>query len=580
MPLPEDVPLAASAEDSPLDGSVSALGAPAAGTEDTSVGDAKVEAGRSPEERKAAAPTAAPAAAAASASGGPTLFEPAPAAVDDSPADADEPPVPSKQTSGTSNRTGRRRGSRPPPLQLDPGAINSTEDEMETDWIPMQSRTQGRPYYYHTGTKETVWDKPPDYDPELPQGADGWVEMESRTQGRYYYYNQRTKECVWERPYGVPEPPPFERRQIDPRREYLREQITVWSEEFVAEHGREPSKEDIPEGSDIALMHRDYRMIKEEAEYDRLKKEQTELRRELDPNSLQRLREIKVRLQELESSVESWKKQKEQERERREKVTTTYNGWIKNFSEEHGRPPSEKDIPPGSEIAGMFREYQRYREDARRAKARQAKAEANRQKQRTEQDESRVRQWLADFEKQNGRKARRRDLPKDSEIERLYTEFVARLNPDSPAARERKEKLQARVAEWAANFERNHGRPPSQKDKDQDKAIASAVAELQRLGGDTATGTGGRKGQARREGRRSVVRSREGSRNASQQGSAGVGAIRRDDQAAADLWTDLTHELGEDVQSPSAVYRADRKVAQRGQAPAGDFGCTDCCLVM
>eukprot|EP01062_Namystynia_karyoxenos_P018342 TRINITY_DN16827_c0_g2_i1.p1 TRINITY_DN16827_c0_g2~~TRINITY_DN16827_c0_g2_i1.p1 ORF type:complete len:464 (+),score=179.44 TRINITY_DN16827_c0_g2_i1:152-1543(+) len=380
---------------------------------------------------------------------------------DDVPLDADEEP---KKTSA--------------PAKPTPEGIPEEGDadyDPSQEWLVMQSRTQGRPYYYHTKTKQTVWDKPPDFDEDLGEGEDGWHEMESRTQGRHYYYNQRTRECTWERPPGVPEPMPFERRRPNPKRDALRQIINDWADEFHKANGREPTEEDIPQGSDIARHHRDYRMLKQEEEVERLKKEQARLRQELSPDSRERLIKIKEELGKLEGKVNEWRKTKDEERARREKVTTTYNAWIKSFTEEHGRAPMEKDIDPGSDIAQMFKEYSVYREEARRAKARQQRIEAAQRRAKHEEDQQKIRHYMSEFEKKHGRWPSQKDLPKGSDIEKLYQDYLdaeMELNPDSPRAK--REQLRRQIGQWSAEFEREHGRKPTKKDI----PAGSAVAEL------------------------------------------------------------------------------------------------------
>eukprot|EP00756_Hemistasia_phaeocysticola_P008974 Hpha_TRINITY_DN14792_c0_g1::TRINITY_DN14792_c0_g1_i1::g.102600::m.102600 len=327
-------------------------------------------------------------------------------------------------------------------------------DDDDQEWLVMQSRSQGRPYYYHTKSKETLWEKPADFEDDLPEGEDGWVEMESRTQGRYYFYNKKTRECTWERPAGVPEPPPFERRRPNPKRDALRQIINDWADEFFKEHQREPAEDDIPAGSDIARHHRDYKMLKQEEEVERLKREQTQLRQELSPDSRERLITIKKDLEEMEPKVANWKKTKDDERE---KVTTTYNAWIKTFTEKNGRGPTEKDIDPESDISQMFKEYSTYREEARRAKQR-AWIEASQKRSRHEKDHRRIRSFMSAVHKKHGRWP----SEKDSEIERLYLNYLEReaeLNPDSPRAQ--RATLRRQINEWSVTFEKKNGRRPT-----------------------------------------------------------------------------------------------------------------------
>eukprot|EP01065_Artemidia_motanka_P016364 TRINITY_DN2006_c2_g1_i2.p1 TRINITY_DN2006_c2_g1~~TRINITY_DN2006_c2_g1_i2.p1 ORF type:complete len:474 (+),score=190.37 TRINITY_DN2006_c2_g1_i2:779-2200(+) len=369
------------------------------------------------------------------------------------------------------------------PTQPAADAGEEAKGERQEEWVVMQSRTQGRPYYYHTSTKETVWEKPEGYTEDALEGEDGWIEMESRSQGRYYYYNQQTKECVWDRPKGVPEPPPFERRRPNPKRDALRHIINDWADEFQREHGREPTEEDIPQGSDIARHHRDYRMLKQEEEVEKLKKEQTQLRQELSPDSRERLIRIKEDLSGIEEKVAEWKRTKEEERARREKVTTTYNAWIKEFTEENGRGPTEKDIAPYSDIAGMFAEYTRYREEARRAKARAARIEETQRRTKHEEDNRKIKQFMHDFEKTHQRWPTQKDLPKGSDIERMYKNYLEReleLNPDSP--RSKREFLRRQINAWSSAFERAQGRKPTRRDIQPGSDIEALYSQYDSLG--------------------------------------------------------------------------------------------------
>eukprot|EP00662_Eupelagonemidae_sp_cell21_P026938 gene26938-30448_t len=190
------------------------------------------------------------------------------------------------------------------------------EEENNSDWVPMQSRSQGRLYFLHTVTNESVWEKPDDF--------------------------------------------------------YLRVQINVWASDFFNEHGREPFPEDIPEGTDISRMYRDYRMLKQDAEVDKLEMEQAELRKELNPDSRERLREIKERLTELEDPVNAacWT-------------------WIKEFTQEHGRAPTENDMKASAEpkIKEMFKEYTQYRDDEKKATLRQGRSSEMKDKAKMDADD-------------------------------------------------------------------------------------------------------------------------------------------------------------------------------------------------
>lgn len=351
-------------------------------------------------------------------------------------------------------------------------AKKSKGDDDDQIWLVMQSRSQGRPYYYHTKSKETVWEKPADFEEDLPEGEDGWVEMESRTQGRYYFYNKESRECTWDRPAGVPEPVPFERRRPNPKRDALQQIITDWADEFYKEHGREPTEEDIPQGSDISRHHRDCKMLKREEEVERLKKEQARLRQELSPDSRERLITIKKELSTKEDDVVEWKKKKDEERARREKVTTTYNSWIKGFTEEHGRGPTEKDIAPDSEISEMFKEYSVYREETRRAKQRAARIEEKQKRSRQEDDHRKLQAYMSAFHKKYGRYPSEKDLPKDSEMEKLYRNYLERETGSA---------LRKQISEWSHKFEKEHGRKPTRSDIPPDSEIADVYKRYEAL---------------------------------------------------------------------------------------------------
>eukprot|EP00756_Hemistasia_phaeocysticola_P024781 Hpha_TRINITY_DN15970_c1_g1::TRINITY_DN15970_c1_g1_i10::g.71443::m.71443 len=304
--------------------------------------------------------------------------------------------------------------------------------------------------------------------------------------------------------------------------------------------------------------------MKEEGEYDRLRKEQQELREELDPNSRERLREIRIRLKEVEPRVEEWRAQREREKARREVVTTKYNSWIKTYTAEHGKPPTEKDIPVGTEISEMFHEYQRYREDGKRAKGRMARAEAMKSKAKYAEEEKKVREWISEFEAEHGRKPTRSDLPPGTEIEKTYTSWLAREGGEGSVTQERVQKLKAELAEWKKGFEAKNGRPPTQKDIDEDTRAASLTQEL-----DKRQKGGGKKPGAKREGRRSVVRNRADSKHRA--GSQPLNPAQgRDDEA----WTDLTADLSAAQFSPTNSYPYE---SPAGSKPAG---CGACCSVM
>eukprot|EP00756_Hemistasia_phaeocysticola_P055391 Hpha_TRINITY_DN31326_c0_g1::TRINITY_DN31326_c0_g1_i1::g.194470::m.194470 len=468
-----------------------------------------------------------------------------------------------RRSSGAGSSRGRHRAARPPPLSIDPAQRPEDLEEEATDWVPMQSRSQGRPYYFHTDTKETVWDKPEDYEEE---GDSGWVEMESRTQGRYYFYNSRTKECVWERPSGVPEPPPFERHANDPKREYLREQINAWANEFVEANGREPMEDDIPADSDIGRMHRDYAMLKDEAEYDRLKAKQTELRRELDPNSREQLREIKESLDALEPKVLKWRLQKDQERARREEVTKAYNGWIENYMKEHGRAPTEKDIPAGSDIAAMFQEYSTYREASRAAKARQARIE-KKGNSGSQRDEKRLLTLMRAFEDKHGRKPTRRDLEKGSEFEKLYTDFISRMPADSPTVRQ--DRLMSQLSEWMKSFEKQKGRAPTTRDLEKDPEASRLQAELQQ-----AKKLGQLKKDHDSSGRRRSFQS--GPQSGSNRGTQAKKSHSRAGSAERDGW--MSEDMEPDPE-PTARYHSSGGGYRGERGDGSAIGCGDCCII-
>lgn len=384
----------------------------------------------------------------------------------ESPAPAAEEPAAKKESpkaTKESPKSGAKEEKKSP---------KKSKGDDDQPWLVMQSRSQGRPYYYHTSKKETTWEKPADFEEDLPEGEDGWVEMESRTQGRYYFYNKETRECTWDRPAGVPEPPPFERRRPNPKRDALQQIITDWADEFYKEHGREPTEEDIPKGSDISRHHRDCKMMKREDEVERLKKEQARLRQELSPDSRERLITIKKELGDKEEAVAEWKKVKDSERARREKVTATYNSWIKGFTEEHGRGPTEKDIAPDSEISEMFKEYSVYREETRRAKQRAARIEEKQKKSRQEEDHRKLEAYMSAFHKKHGRYPSEKDLPKDSEMEKLYRNYLERETSSA---------LRKQISDWSVKFEKEHGRKPTRSDIPPDTEIAAVYKRYEAL---------------------------------------------------------------------------------------------------
>ena len=56
-------------------------------------------------------------------------------------------------------------------------------------------------YYHNSDTGESVWEKPPDYNPEMTVRSHdpNWSKVESPGQATYYYHKE-TGKSVWERP--------------------------------------------------------------------------------------------------------------------------------------------------------------------------------------------------------------------------------------------------------------------------------------------------------------------------------------------------------------------------------------------
>lgn len=59
----------------------------------------------------------------------------------------------------------------------------------------------GKTYYWHTGTKETRWEKPEDLKTPADVAA-AWKEY-TADGGRKYWHNTATNETTWEQPEAV-----------------------------------------------------------------------------------------------------------------------------------------------------------------------------------------------------------------------------------------------------------------------------------------------------------------------------------------------------------------------------------------
>ena len=66
-------------------------------------------------------------------------------------------------------------------------------------WIAHFS-AEGRPYWNHTGTKVSVWEKPDELktELELEMGKTSWKEYE--TNGRKYWVSKESGETTWDMP--------------------------------------------------------------------------------------------------------------------------------------------------------------------------------------------------------------------------------------------------------------------------------------------------------------------------------------------------------------------------------------------
>lgn len=89
-------------------------------------------------------------------------------------------------------------------------------------WRATKDKTSGNTYYYHTGTKETSWIKPSEYDEKADKRMarrnkkkgkksarkkvkkPEWKSAEAES-GKTYYYHTKTKEVSWKKPEGFDE---------------------------------------------------------------------------------------------------------------------------------------------------------------------------------------------------------------------------------------------------------------------------------------------------------------------------------------------------------------------------------------
>lgn len=73
-------------------------------------------------------------------------------------------------------------------------------------WVEMFDEASGYVYYYHTGTAESVWERPAEMDQSgaSPDAASTgeWVEYWDENVGASYFYNVNTGEATWTTPTG------------------------------------------------------------------------------------------------------------------------------------------------------------------------------------------------------------------------------------------------------------------------------------------------------------------------------------------------------------------------------------------
>lgn len=66
-------------------------------------------------------------------------------------------------------------------------------------WVEY-ANDQGRPYWYHTKEKRSVWEKPKELKTPRERALDKTPWRQFRTGEKVYFFNRETKESAWKLP--------------------------------------------------------------------------------------------------------------------------------------------------------------------------------------------------------------------------------------------------------------------------------------------------------------------------------------------------------------------------------------------
>ncbi|RLN43883.1 hypothetical protein BBO99_00007304 [Phytophthora kernoviae] len=86
---------------------------------------------------------------------------------------------------------------------------NEIAATIASEWVELFDEDSGYVYYYHTGTGQSVWERPAEMDPLIGTPEDAasenvgeWVEYWDENVGASYFYNVKTGEATWTTPVG------------------------------------------------------------------------------------------------------------------------------------------------------------------------------------------------------------------------------------------------------------------------------------------------------------------------------------------------------------------------------------------